>query len=222
MPPTSLAALPEDTRARRATGLASRPRVAGEIARVEGSDGLRTLDLFGPEAADLFLEDPGGFHDLTAIAILDRSLIEASAGPWREAVFQWARAGKLALYRDCLTRLDADQRALLTATPACLPLLGRGAPTAEAMLARYGARAWGLFLSLDFAEDVAGVERVAGALATYGDRMLRVNESDGPALSFLFVAPGEDASGRLPRPLRRGGRSPRGSRTLVPCLLAEL
>ena len=98
-----LAALPEDPLL--AERLASRwTAVAGEIACAEGSDGLKTLDLFGQEAADLFLEDSHGFHDLTAIARLDRLLLEASTGSWREAVLQWARAGKLALYRDHLTQ----------------------------------------------------------------------------------------------------------------------
>jgi hypothetical protein len=64
-----LAAFPEEPLL--AERLASQwTTVAGEIARVEGSDGLRTLDLFGSEAADLFVGNPPGFHDLTAIARL--------------------------------------------------------------------------------------------------------------------------------------------------------
>jgi hypothetical protein len=190
--------LPDDPRL--AERLASRwKNVAGEVARVDGTGGLKTLDLLGEEAAELFRENPAGFHDLTAISRLDRALLEASTGPWREAVLQWARAGKLSPYLDHLSRLNPDQQALLTRIPGCLPLLGRGASGAEAMLSRHGERAWELFLCLDFAEDVAGVERVAGALAIYGDRMLRVNESHGPVLSFLFVAPREDPLGILPR-----------------------
>jgi hypothetical protein len=191
-------ALPDDPRL--TERLASRwANVARAVARAEGADGLRTLDLFGADAADIFSRNPHTFRDLSAIVRLDSPLREASAGPWREAVLQWARAGRLGPYCDHLARLDIDQRKLLAETPGCLPLLGRGATTAEAMLSRHGARAWRLFLVVDFAEGVTGVERVAGALETYGDRMLRVNESYGPALAFMFVPPGEDASGHLPR-----------------------
>jgi hypothetical protein len=172
---------------------------AKAIARAEGIAGSRMLDLFGDDAAELFSEDPHGFHELTALAGLDRPLILACTGPWRDAVLQWARSGKLAHFRAILERLNEEQRTLLAGTPACLPLLGRGAATAESMLSRHGDRAWGLFLTIDFAEDLTGVERVAGALAIHGERMLRVNESHGPALSLLFVAPDEDTSGRLPR-----------------------
>jgi hypothetical protein len=121
--------------------------VAGDIDRAEGADRLRTLELFGEEAAELFRENPHGFQDLTAISRLDHPSLDVSTGPWREAVLQRARAGKLSLYRDHLSRLNADQQILLTRIPGCLPLLGRGASGAEAMLSRHGERAWGLFLA---------------------------------------------------------------------------
>jgi hypothetical protein len=73
------AALPEDPRL--AERLASRwTAVAGEIARAEGSDGLKTLDLFEQDAAELFLENPHGFHDLASIARLDGPLLEVNTG----------------------------------------------------------------------------------------------------------------------------------------------
>jgi len=192
------AALPDDP------GLAARmasrwTNVARAVARAEGGDGLRALDLFGEEAAEIFSHNPASFRDLAAIVRLDSPLREASIGPWREAVLQWARGGHLGPYLDNLARLDSNELNLLAETPGSLPLLGRGATTAEAMLSRHGVRAWRLFLVVDFAEEVAGVERVASALATYGDRMLRVNESHGPALAFLFVPSLDDASGHLPR-----------------------
>ncbi len=173
--------------------------VTPTIARSEGADGLRVLELFGEEAAEIFSRNPDSFRNLVAIARLDSALRESIAGPWRDAVFQWARSGHLGPYLDHLARLDIDQRKLLAETPGCLPVLGRGATTAEAMLSRHGKRAWQLFLVVDFAEDVVGVERVANALEFYGDRMLRVNESHGPALAFLFVPPREDVSGHMPR-----------------------
>ena len=192
------AALPDDPAL--ANRLVSRwTNVAAAIARSEGAAGLRALDLFGEDAADLFSRNPGYFRELTALLSLDEPLREASVGPWRETVLQWARNGRLGPYREHLDRLDSRQRELLAKTPACLPLLGREASTAETMLSRYGARAWRLFLVVDFADDVAGVERVASALAIHGERMLGVNESHGPALALMFVPPKKDVSVRLPR-----------------------
>lgn len=180
-------------------GEVPRADLRAEVARAEGDGGLAALKLFGEDAADLFATDRTAFRDLMALARLDAPGRAISAGPWREAVTQWARAGRLGPYLEHLGGLGPESWTLLREVPGCLPLLGRGARQAEAMIARHGARAWRLFLILDFADDVEGVERVARALALYGDGMLAVNESHGPALALLFVPPTGDGSGLLPR-----------------------
>ena len=118
--------------------------------------------LFGEDAADLFATNRTAFVDLVAVAQLDHPAREFSAGPWREAVVAWARSGHLGPYREHLRRLGPEHWEILREVPGCLALLGRGVPEAEAMLARHGRRAWTLFLVVDFADDLDGVERVAG------------------------------------------------------------
>jgi hypothetical protein len=170
-----------------------------EVLRAEGADGLFVLKLFGEDAVEVFATNRAAFRDLIGITKLDNRARALSVGPWREAVLQWARSGRLSPFLQHLGTLGPAQWLRLREIPACLPLLGRGAQEAEAMLAQYGLRAWKLFLVVDFADDVDGVERVARALAVHGDRMLEVNETHGPTLALLFVPPSKDSSGLLPR-----------------------
>jgi hypothetical protein len=179
-------------------GGTARTSLTAQVVNAEGKDGLTTLSLFGEDASDLFATNRAGFHDLVAVARLDAPAQEVCAGPWHDAVVQWARAGRLGPYLDHIKRLGPDHWELLRRVPGCLPLLGRDAREAETMLTRHGERAWRLFRVVDCANDVEGVERVARALALHGDSMLRVNESHGPLLALLFVPPSADASGVLP------------------------
>jgi hypothetical protein len=176
----------------------SRTSLTAQVVNAEGEYGRTTLRLFGEDAADLFATNRAAFHDLVAVARLDAPAREISAGPWRDAVVQWGRAGRLGPYLDHVRRLGPDHWELLRRVPGCLPLLGRGARVAETMLKLHGEGAWRLFRVVDCADDVEGVERVARALALHGDSMLRVNESHGPLLALLFVPPSGDASGVVP------------------------
>jgi hypothetical protein len=183
----------------RGSDAVSRADLGAEVDQATGDEIRAALKLFGDDAKDLFVANRTAVHDLMAILRLEVSARDLSLGPWREAVIQWARAGRLGPYMEHLKRMSPEQWSLLHDVPGCLPLLGRGASKAETMLARHGARAWRLFLIVDFADDIEGVERVARALEVHGERMLRVNESHGPALAMLFVAPTADVAGALPR-----------------------
>ena len=152
---------------------APRADLETKVVQAEGADGLSALSLFGGDAADLFATNRTAFRALMTIVRLNVPAREISAGPWREAVVQWARAGRLGPYVEHLKRLSPEQWEQVRKVPSCLPLLGRGAREAEAMLARHGQRAWRLFFVVDFADDTEGVERVARALAIHGDRMLK-------------------------------------------------
>ena len=170
-------------------GLGQAP-ITGAEARVraeEGEDGIAVLTLFGGDAEELFATSRAAFRELMAVVRLEPPAREISAGPWREAVVEWARAGRLQPFLEHLKRLVPVQWPLANRVPACLPLLGRGAREAEAMLTLHGERAWRLLRVVDCADDVEGVERVARALAIHGDQMLRENESCGPALAMHFI-----------------------------------
>jgi hypothetical protein len=184
---------------KRVASEAPRFGLESEVLCAEGSDAPLVLKLFGEDAAALFATNRGAFRDLIEIGKLDNPSRELSVGPWREAVLQWARSRRLSPYLHHLQILGPDQWERLRMIPGCLPLLGRGARDAEAMLAEHGIRAWKLFLVVDFANDVEGVEGVARALAVHGDRMLEVNDTHGPALALFFVPPSKDTSGLLPQ-----------------------
>ena len=176
--------------------------VAHSVAMKYETRGLRVIDVFGDEAVESFERQPSAFEDLMELFDLDGAMFAASVGPWQKAVLEWARAGTLRIYLDRVRRLSASEAELLRETPGCLPLLGVTAPTAHAMLAKYGVRAWHLFMLVDFADQSGGpdsVERVAQALKIYGTRILDVNEQFGLAFALFFVAPPDDREQILPQ-----------------------
>jgi hypothetical protein len=173
--------------------------VAQRIGEQVGCAGLQTLDTFGDDAVCIFEKDRAAFQDLQAIVALDGSLYGASTGPWRKAVVEWAMTGRLRAYREFIERLGPPEREELRRNPSSLPLLGQDAPIAKKMLAKFGSRAWHLFMLLDFGEGgPGGVERVARCLAKHGEDMLDLNERYGLAVALLLVAPPDDPEERLP------------------------
>ena len=64
------------------------------------------------------------------------------------------------------------------------------------MLAQYGDRAWRLFMSVDFADSPASVERVADALAKYGELPLDLNDRFGLSAALMLVAPTTEKGSR--------------------------
>lgn len=173
--------------------------VAQRVGREEGCDGLRALDWFGDDAVYLFESNSTAFRDLRAVMSLEGPLFAATTGPWRKAVIEWAMSGRLHFFLKYLDGLTPAEREQLRAVPGCLPLLGQQAPTAKSMLARYGARAWHLFMLVDFADAGSdGIERVAHALSLNGESMLDLNERFGLAIALLFVPSPDDVKNQLP------------------------
>ena len=71
------------------------------------------------------------------------------------------------------------------------------------MLARYGTRAWHLFMLVDFADTGSdGIERVAHALTLNGEAMLDLNERFGLAIAMLLVPSPDDLKTQLPNLFR--------------------
>jgi hypothetical protein len=173
--------------------------VAQQVGREEGCDGLRTLDWFGDDAVYLFESNRTSFRDLKAVMSLEGALFAATTGPWRKAVIEWAMSGRLHFFLKYLDGLTPEERAQLRAVPGCLPLLGQQAPTAKTMLAKYGARAWHLFMLVDFVDTGSeGIERVAHALNLNGEPMLDLNERFGLATALLLVPSADDLKDQLP------------------------
>jgi hypothetical protein len=173
--------------------------VAEKIGREEGCEGLRTLDWFGDDAVYLFEKSPDSFRDLKAVMSLEGPLFATTTGPWRKAVIEWAISGRLHFFLKYLDGLTPQDREQLRTVPGCLPLLGQRAPVAKEVLAKYGARAWQLFMLVDFADaGPDGIERVARALSLNGEAMLDLNERLGLAIALLFVPRPDDVKNQLP------------------------
>ena len=176
--------------------------VALEVAKREGEAGLRTVDIFGDDAVYLFEQKPEIFRDLMQVEKLDGPLYSGTVGDWRKAVVEWAMAGTLRHYLSAVGKLDDQDQNLFRRVPQALPLLVVDAPIAKEMLRRYEARAWHLFMLVDFARDGKNVERMATALRDSGELLLEVNERYGFAVALMFVAPPGDKEAAVPRLLR--------------------
>lgn len=179
---------------------AERLYVALDIARKDGTAGLRAVDLFGDDAVYLSAKNRKGFRDLIAATELEDSLFATSVGPWRKAVIEWAMTGKLEHYISRIGSLSEDDRQLLSRLPQSAPLLIADVPQAKEMLEKHGRRGWQLFMLTDFAgHDNSSVERVAKALETQGEIMLDVNEQYGLSVALMFVPPVGDQDAAVPQ-----------------------
>jgi hypothetical protein len=186
-------------------------RERGEAAVVaadrHGEDGVRTLDVFGAEAEFVLTHRPDAFTPLVDVVRLDPARFRLATGPWRRAVLDWAqdwtRGGVLPEFVRKLRDLPTDRLATAEACPAALPLLcSDGCPRAHAVLARHGERAWRLLRAVDFATHPEDGERVARAVETDGDLILRLSDQYGLPFALLLVPPAKAAAGRLPEVVR--------------------
>ncbi len=186
-------------------------RERGEAAVVaadrHGEDGVRALDVFEAEAAYVLTHRPDAFTPLVDVVRLDPARFRLATGPWRRAVLDWAqdwtRGGMLPEFVRKLRDLPSDRLATAESCPAALPLLcSDGCPRAHAVLARHGERAWRFLRAVDFATHPEDGERVARAVETEGELILRLNDQYGLPFALLLVPPAKSAGERLPEVVR--------------------
>lgn len=166
----------------------------GQLARKafeqDGKDGLVALDTFGDEAAHCLEHNKGAFKDLVQVVRLDATQFRLATGPWHRAVLDWAQNGHLPRYLKQLQSLPPNQLAIAEATPAALPLLCESKiPTAHAMLEKHGIRVLPLFSAVNFIKHPEDVERIAQAVETEDDLILRICETYGLGCALLLVPP---------------------------------
>ena len=168
-------------------------------ARTYGEDGLSVLETFGDDADYYLKNNPQTFAALARLWKLDPAHFRL-AGNWNRGVIDWAQEGKLDPFLQKIDRLPRGRLATADKTPASLPLLlVDGLPQAHAILDEYGDRAWRLFMSINFMDSPASIERVAEAVAKYHDLPLDLNDKYGlPAALMLVAPPTEKGSKRIP------------------------
>jgi len=168
-----------------------------DAARQYGEEGVNVLETFGDDADYCLKNDPKAFAALTRLWKLDPAHFRL-AGSWNRGVVDWAQEGKLDAFLHKIDRLPAGRLATSDTTPASLPLLlVDDAPQAHAILDQYGYRAWRLFMSINFMDSPASVERVAEAVAKYHDLPLELNDRYGLPAALMLVAPPTEKGSKL-------------------------
>jgi len=178
-------------------------------AKQHGEEGLGVLEAFGDEADYCLKKDPKAFASLVRLWKLDPRRFRLAIGTWNRAVLDWAQNGKLDAFIRQVNTLSPARLAIADKAPAALPLLlSDDVPQAQAILDKHGDRAWRLFMSVNFADSPASLERVAEAVASYGDLPLNVNEEFGLPAALMLVAPlTEKGSRRMPEVVQHACRT---------------
>lgn len=191
---------------------------AVDAATQHGEEGLDVLEAFGDEANYCLKKDPKAFAALAELWRLDPLRFRLTTGSWNRAVLDWAQNGKLDAFIRQVKSMSPARLTTANKTPAALPLLlSDHAPQAQAMLDKYGDRAWRLFMSVNFADSPPSVERVAETVAKYGDLPLDLNDNFGlPAALMLVAPPSNKGSRRMPEVVQHA------CRTLDPALAVAL
>ncbi len=173
---------------------------AVKAAQSRGAPGVRTLETFGEDAAKYLNHDPAAFASLVRVSHLDRERFRLAAGPWKQAVLDWAGSNRLPRFLDRLRALPADRLTQAVALPSALPFLCVDqAPAAHRMIRDHGSRAVHFFLAVDCAAHPEDLERLAQAVDA-DDRILDIHEQYGFAFALLLVAPATAKGSRdLPR-----------------------
>lgn len=163
-----------------------------------GKPGLLTLEAFGDEACYYLSHEPRAFALLTKVVHLNQAQCDLAKGPWKQPVLDWAHIGKLDRFFDRLAALSPDRLVVAEATPCALPALCiDNAKTAQAMLSKFGVRAWRLFMAVNFDEHPEDLERVAKAVEKEGERILSLGEEFGLPFALLLVPPATDKGSQL-------------------------
>jgi hypothetical protein len=165
-----------------------------------GVEGLRVLDTFGAEAFFCWEHAPEGFADLVEFQEKHPDRVPIAVA-WKRAFPEWAQDHRLWVFLEELREVPNECLGVIRQVPACLPVfLGLWDAVAsrrvtEAVLRKYGERAWRLLLTVDHQVDHEGLERLAEAIRE-DDLLLDVNEQFGPAFALMFLSPRTDKGSR--------------------------